>query len=68
MDENQLAAFIQRQSHFLKVKELDPDGRLFKGITRFRENLDVVENEMLATDSLPDNLKFSIENTACTFN
>jgi DNA helicase-2/ATP-dependent DNA helicase PcrA len=61
MDENQLAAFIQRQSHFLKVKELDPDGRLFKGITRFRENLDVVENEMLQTELLPDDLRFSIE-------
>lgn len=61
MDENQLAAFIQRQSHFLKVKDLDPDGRQFKGISRFRENLDVVENEMINTELLPDNLKFSIE-------
>ena len=61
MDENQLTAFIQKQSHFLKVKELDPNGRQFKGISRFRENLDVVENEMLPTDVLPDNLRFSIE-------
>ena len=61
MDENQLAAFIQRQAHFLKVKELDPNGKQFKGISVFRENLDVVENEMLGTDQLPDNLKFSIE-------
>ena len=61
MDENQLAAFIQRQAHFLKVKELDPNGKQFKGISVFRENLDVVENEMLDTEQLPDNLKFSIE-------
>jgi DNA helicase-2/ATP-dependent DNA helicase PcrA len=61
MDENQLAAFIQRQSHFLKVKELDPGGGLFRGIIRFRENLDVVEKEMLQTELLPDNLRFSIE-------
>ena len=61
MDENQLAAFIQRQAYFLKVKELDPGGKQFKGISRFRENLDIVENEMLNTELLPDNLKFSIE-------
>lgn len=61
MDENQLAAFVQRQSSLLKVKDLDPGGHQFKGISRFRENLDVIENEMLVTEVLPDNLKFSIE-------
>ena len=61
MDENQLAAFVQRQSTLLKVKDLDPDGRQFKGISKFRENLDVIENEMLGTEVLPDNLKFSVE-------
>ncbi|CAN2187287.1 DEXQc_UvrD domain containing protein [Candidatus Nanopelagicaceae bacterium] len=61
MDENQLAAFVQRQAHFLKVKDLDPTGKLFRGMSIFRENLDVVENELLNTEDLPDNLKFSIE-------
>jgi DNA helicase-2/ATP-dependent DNA helicase PcrA len=61
MDENQLAAFVQRQAHFLKVKDLDPNGKLFRGMSIFRENLDVVENELLNTEDLPENLKFSIE-------
>ena len=61
MDENQLAAFVQRQAHFLKVKDLDPNGKLFRGMSIFRENLDVVENELLDTEDLPENLKFSIE-------
>ena len=61
MDENQLAAFVQRQAHFLKVKELDPSGKLFRGMSLFRENLDVVENELLNTEDLPENLRFSIE-------
>ena len=40
---------------------MDPGGKQFKGISRFRENLDIVENEMLNTELLPENLKFSIE-------
>ena len=36
IDENQLAAFVQRQSSFLKVKELDVSNTLFKGINIFR--------------------------------
>lgn len=61
MDENQLAAFVQRQATFLKIKELHPANALFRSIATFRENLDVVENEMIATEKLPDNLKYSIE-------
>lgn len=61
MDENQLAAFVQRQAHFLKVKELDPSGKLFRGMSVFRENLDVVENELIDIKELPENLRFSIQ-------
>ena len=60
MDENQFAAFVQRQSNFLKVKDLDPGGKLFKGISAFRNNLEVIENEMLDANDMPENLKFSV--------
>ena len=61
IDENQLAAFVQRQSSFLKVKELDVSNTLFKGINIFRENLEVIENEMLDIELMPENLKFSVK-------
>lgn len=61
MDENQLAAFIQRQAIILNVKDLNPANALFRGIATFRENLDVVENEMIPTEKLPENLRYSIE-------
>ena len=61
IDENQLAAFVQRQSSMLKVKELDASGTLFKGINIFRENLEIIENEMLDIELMPENLKFSVK-------
>jgi DNA helicase-2/ATP-dependent DNA helicase PcrA len=61
IDENQLAAFVQRQSNLLKIKDLDSSGTLFKGINKFRENLEVIENEMLDVELMPDNLKFSVK-------
>ena len=61
IDENQLAAFVQRQSNLLKIKDLDSSGTLFKGINKFRENLEVIENEMLDIELMPDNLKFSVK-------
>lgn len=61
IDENQLAAFVQRQSALLKVKDLDASRTLFKGINKFRENLEVIENEMLHVELMPENLKYSVK-------
>ena len=61
MDENQLAAFSQRLSHILKIKDLDPNGKQFAGMKAFRKNLDVVENELIPTNLLPEELRYSIE-------
>jgi len=57
LDENQAAAFMQRYSHQLKVKELAPQGTLFKGLGLFATAVDIVENEMLDVDLLPERLR-----------
>ena len=60
MDENQQTAFMQKSSGLLKVKDLVPGpGGLFKGIAKLRESLDVIENEMLDLNLMPEELKFS---------
>lgn len=52
LDENQLNAFIGREAHRLDIKALS--GKLFASITAFLTGLDVVENELLRSDDLPD--------------
>ena len=51
IDENQLMAFAQRYASKLNLKQFDSNqrdgGRQFAGISRFLENLSVVENELL---------------------
>jgi len=60
IDENQLAAFLQRQQNFLKLKDLSPRGGQFDGINRFRTNLAVVENELLDMALVPEPLRQTI--------
>lgn len=60
IDENQLAAFLQRQQNFLKLKDLSARGAQFDGINRFRQNLAVVENELLDLGFVPEPLRKTI--------
>lgn len=60
LDEKQQTAFMQRHSYELEVKTLDKRNQLFSGIAGLRGALDVVENEMLDTSLLPENLSKSI--------
>ena len=60
VDENQLGAFLQRQATFLQLKDFSDKGQLFDGISRFRRALEVVENEMINLDLLPDALREKI--------
>lgn len=53
IDENQFEAFVLRYSHKLKAKQFG-GGKLFTGIRRIMENVQVYENEMLDFDDLPD--------------
>ncbi|MGY1810184.1 ATP-dependent helicase [Blastococcus sp. SYSU D00669] len=52
LDENQLTAFLIRESNRLGIKELE--GTLFKSIRAFLPNLDVAENELLRPEQLDD--------------
>lgn len=54
LDPNQLTNLLYRESHRLKLRRLDPDEKLFRGITAFLENIDIVENELMRADDLPE--------------
>ncbi|MDP5184394.1 ATP-dependent helicase [Blastococcus sp. BMG 814] len=59
LDENQLTAFLVREATRLQIKEID--GTLFKSIRTFLDNLDVVENELLAPSQLSDPFRSVLE-------
>jgi DNA helicase-2/ATP-dependent DNA helicase PcrA len=54
LDDNQLTAFLSREAGRLELKQLDPNNRLFASIEAFLKGVDVVENELLDPDTLPD--------------
>ncbi|KLN34192.1 ATP-dependent DNA helicase [Cellulosimicrobium funkei] len=54
LDSNQLTNLLYREQNRLLLKRLHKDGKLFKAIALFQSNLDVVENELIAIDDLPD--------------
>ena len=56
LDENQLTAFLSREARRLNVRQLDPRerNRMFAAISAFLKSVDVVENELLDPESMPD--------------
>ena len=54
LDDNQLTAFLVREASRLRVRTLDPKDRLFGSIALFLKSVDVVENELLDPDTMPD--------------
>ncbi|MDQ2726816.1 MAG: ATP-dependent helicase [Actinomycetota bacterium] len=54
LDDHQLTAFLAREATRLGLKCLDPRGRLFGSIDRFLRGVDVVENELLDPDAMPE--------------
>jgi DNA helicase-2/ATP-dependent DNA helicase PcrA len=54
LDPNQLTNLLYREQGPLQLKQLHPSGKLFRGIKAFQESIDVVENELLDLDVLPD--------------
>src|SRR6266536_2650492 len=54
LDDHQLTAFLAREATRLDLKRLDPQGRLFGSIDRFLRGVDVVENELLDPDAMPE--------------
>lgn len=54
LDPNQLTNLLYREQTRLKLRRHDPKERLFAGIKAFQESIDVVENELLTVEDLPD--------------
>lgn len=54
LDSNQLTNLLYREQRRLGLKQLDPDKKLFRAIKAYRESLDVVENELISLDELPE--------------
>jgi DNA helicase-2/ATP-dependent DNA helicase PcrA len=54
LDDNQLTAFLSREATRLGVRQLDAGNRLFASIAAFLKSVDVVENELLDPDTMPD--------------
>ena len=57
LDENQLAAFVSREARRLNVRQFDPRSRLFASVQRFLRNVEVVDNELLDLECLPENFR-----------
>jgi DNA helicase-2/ATP-dependent DNA helicase PcrA len=57
IDENQLTALLARESNRLNLKDLSPKNQMFDGISLFRRNADVVENELIDPVKLTDPFK-----------
>lgn len=54
LDSNQLTNLLYREQGRLKLKQLDPDRRLFRAIGAFQQSIDVIENELIDIGALPD--------------
>ncbi len=54
LDDNQLTAFLAREAPKIGVRTLDGRNRLFASIGTFLKNVDVIENELLNPDSMPE--------------
>lgn len=52
IDDNQLVNLLYREGTRLNLKQFG-GGRIFRGIDEFRRNVDVLENELIASDDLP---------------
>ena len=54
LDDKQLTALLTREAHRLDIRQFDTNNRLFSSIARFLKAVDVVENELLDPESMPD--------------
>ena len=66
LDENQLAAFVSREARRLNVRQFDPKNRLFASIRTFLRSVEVVDNELLDLNGLPDDFRTVLENYYAT--
>ncbi|WP_419554582.1 ATP-dependent helicase [Candidatus Poriferisodalis sp.] len=60
LDENQLTAFACREASRLGIRQFDESNRLFRSVARFLENVEVVDNELLDVDGLPEEFRSAL--------
>lgn len=53
LDPNQLTNLLYRESSRLGLRQFDQRNRVFSGIERFQQTVDVVENEYMPLDAIP---------------
>jgi len=54
LDPNQLTNLLYREKTRLNLKRLDQGNRLFDAIKAFQESIDIVENELIDVEELPE--------------
>ena len=54
LDPNQLTDLLYREANRLSLRQFDQRNRVFSGIEQFQQSVDVVENEYMALDIIPD--------------
>ena len=54
LDDHQLTAFLSREAQRLEIRSLDSKQRLFASIQAFLRSVDVVENELLDPEVMPE--------------
>ena len=57
LDTNQHVALLSREANFLKLKELNKEGKLFAAIKSFVQAVDVIDNELLDASKMPSPLR-----------
>ncbi len=57
LDTNQHVALLSREANYLKLKDLNSDGKLFAAIKSFAQAVDVIDNELLDAKKMPEPLK-----------
>jgi DNA helicase-2/ATP-dependent DNA helicase PcrA len=54
LDPNQLTNLLYREANRLGLRQFDQRNRVFSGIESFQQTVDVVENEYMSLDVIPD--------------
>ena len=54
IDPNQLTNLLYREAHRLNLRQFDQRNRVFSGIALFQQSVDVVENEYMPLDVIPE--------------
>ena len=60
LDQQQVAAFMQRMNFHLDLKRFDDKNGMFRGLNNFLRNVDVLENELLDVEKMPEPFRSAV--------